>query len=429
MSQIFLQSRTVLLGLLLSSGSFAIFGHGLLGTGSLVTGFLIAVPTVALILLGDWKGFAPNQHDALFGLFVCLVVTSMSMRGSGAAPKDFCLLALSLAAYPAARLNAGKLDLTGLMVVIGVVTLVGTLVTIPALASQWQDQHGKPFVFGEFDSAPLQFSSAMSLFAFVMLARGLSRRSLIFASLLIAIPTAVFAASMVRFSLLALVATLVLAAAIGPRGQRKPIMLMLGVVVVAIVVGLAVRFQATSDYLGFTFNSIDRRPPMVELEPFANCPAVDPNNSMAIRWQLYADAMTMLPRTGLFGIGFGEFARASCITGSEVHNSFLQWGLEFGWPAGFTLVALFALGLGQWWRMRGCMCPALQFALYGLLFSGLIACVYGASSRDSLLFLFLGYVAGLEFRLPRLGAGWKGAAPVERWVASCVHSGDGNPGR
>jgi hypothetical protein len=127
----------------------------------------------------------------------------------------------------------------------------------------------------------------------------------------------------------------------------------------------------------------------------ASCPAVDLTNSIAIRKQLYLDAFAIVPKAGLFGIGMDRFMDASCIKNTEIHNTILQATVEFGWIAGAALAALMILaGLSLWpLAVRD---PEARFALCGLIFIASLSMGHGRISHDALLFMFLGYAAGLR---------------------------------
>ena len=85
----------------------------------------------------------------------------------------------------------------------------------------------------------------------------------------------------------------------------------------------------------------------------------------------------------------------SCIKNTQVHNSLLQTIVEFGWLAGAILSMLFLLALRAARRASRSSQEA-KFVLCGLFFVICMTMAHGHVSYDALLFLFLGYSAGLR---------------------------------
>ena len=413
-----LLDRSTWLGLVLAAGPLAVLAHGALDAGSLVTGLLLAIPIATLLVLGDWRTFSPTRCDVLFGIFVACTAISVAWNGIGA-KKEFCLLLLTLAAYPAARLNGGHFrPMRGFLIVAGVVVAAGTLATIPALLAQWSD-HGKPLVFDQFDAAPAQFMTLLG-FILVVLANGnASPRNALLASLLLAIPVAVFAASVVRYTILALLVTLAVGIILSPPSRRRLSAVILVIVTAATVAGALARHKITATFATQLAAAVEIEQPESpkvgagtavgrSTAPAAelDCPPIDMNNSVAIRRQLHRDAFRLLPEAGLFGLGLDRFIGRGCVPDTEVHNTFLQAAIEFGWIAGVSLVLLtFSVGDARM-RQFARTSPEIRIALCGLVFTILLTLAHGRVSRDIALFLFVGYAAALKRQSSDIAAAW-----------------------
>ncbi|WP_225118036.1 O-antigen ligase family protein [Bradyrhizobium sp. BRP22] len=420
-----LVDRSTWLGLLLAAGPLAVLAHGAFDAGSLVTGLLLATPIAALLVLGDWRTFSPTSCDALFGIFVACIAISLAWNGIGAEPNEFCLLVLTLAAYPAARLNGGHFfPMRGLLILAGAIVAAGTLATIPALLTQWSD-HGKPMVFSQFDAAPAQFTTLLG-FGLLVLANGNSSpRNALLASLLLTIPIAIFAASMVRYTILALLVTLAIGIILSPTSRRRLSATILAIVITATVAGTLARHEMTATFATQLVEAVEiEKPksskvgaagtgradgpsrasaaPAVQLD----CSQIHMNNSVAIRRQLYRDAFRLLPDAGLFGFGLDRFIGLGCVLDTEVHNTFLQAAIEFGWIAGVALVLLTLSVSGAGMRKLARMSPEIRIALCGLTFTILLTLAHGRVSRDITLFLFLGYAAALKKQSIEIAAAW-----------------------
>jgi hypothetical protein len=407
--------RSAWLGILLSTGPIAVFAHGFVAAGPTTTGALFIIATAAPIMTASWHRLSLNVCDAAFAVLIACVALSLITHAAEVSDrKETALLILTLLAYPAARLSPG-LALNGLVVVTSAVTIVGALVTIPALLAQWSALHGKPLVFGQLDSAPTQFATTLAISLIAATSRRLTVRQATWIAIGAAVPTMVFAASMVRFAFLALIATLAIGWLIGPREQCVPTVIIVATVVVAMLAGLATRSSTTAIYLGYAARALGIEPgPSFGSPPYPDatgpmtCATVDLNDSISIRKQLLSDAVSLLPRASLTGIGLDGFLSATCLPGHPVHNSFLQAVVEFGWPAGLALIALVALGLAPNRIAQARTMPSAQFGYCWLIFAALMASMHGRLSRDTMLLLALGFAAALiqqrspvaEARLP-----------------------------
>ncbi|MFB9262220.1 hypothetical protein ACFFWD_03400 [Bradyrhizobium erythrophlei] len=380
--------RATLLGILVSASSLAVLAHGLFGAGSVVTGLLLACPVTLLVALGEWRVVSFNLCDGLFVAFVASVGVSLLVNGHGSDLKELALLVITLGGYLAGRLCGAREIRRGLMMIGSAVMATGALATLIALVEQWSAPHGKPLVFGQFDAAPAQFAMLMGLCLLAWLT-SLSRASgVIVLGLLAMVPAAIFAASMVRFSFVALALAMLVAAVLGPRVQsRKVIAAVAALALFAIVGALALRSQTTRIFVDHAFNAAAGAWSIA-------CDAVDRDNSIAIRGQIYRDALRLLPAAGPFGIGLDGFEARGCIKGIGVHNAFLQVALEFGWLAGFALLALV---ISAWRAVRELapIAPEYRFVAAALVYVAMVSLMHGRISRELVLFLLLGYASRL----------------------------------
>lgn len=400
----------------ISTGPILVIAQGLAGWGAGFTAAYISGSTLALLLLGRWRGFQPNPADILFGLFLCLVAVSMLVHGIAGDEREAVLLFFALAAYPAGRLfRSGNEVPPEFMIIVAAIVAVGTVVSIHPLIDQWQHpspEKPHPLVFGLFGAAPAQFTLVLG---FLMIALGCTRRMtapLLAAAFLLVIPTAVFAASFVRFTFVGIGFALVAAAVFGARSERWQPLTILCVLVVGVVLGNVAR-REIAPRLAPTVSSLTSALVLevrfdtaegaaVGRGSERSCPPVDYSNSIKIRRQLYAEAFALLPRAGLLGIGLDRFMALSCVQDVEVHNTILQAFIEFGWIAGLLLLllALFAV-IGPLSQVRHDL--EARFAACGLLFTGLLTVAHGRISRDALLFFFIGYAASFSRRALHIG--------------------------
>ena len=122
--------------------------------------------------------------------------------------------------------------------------------------------------------------------------------------------------------------------------------------------------------------------------------AVNTRNSVAIRQALARDAIHLIPTAGLVGNGLDSFLRFSCIKAHQVHISFLQWAVEFGWLGGIFFVLLIGMvihRLAPFVKEDG----AIRFILCSLVFVVLVSLAHGRISRDTALFALLGCAVGV----------------------------------
>ena len=108
-----------------------------------------------------------------------------------------------------------------------------------------------------------------------------------------------------------------------------------------------------------------------------------------------ADVIALLPTAGWFGYGLGSFGTLGCLAGFEVHNLFAQAVIEFGWPAGLALVALFGFPLLRLFPIA-CRDPSVRAMLCIFVFFILIGLAHGDISRSLATFAMVGALVGVE---------------------------------
>jgi hypothetical protein len=379
---------------------------------------MVAV-TASLFLFGTRRAFKIETSDIIFGIYVCCIATSFWINGWQDL-KEIALLILTLAAYPACRLFAGDDVRPTFILVTSVVVIVGSLITATELAHQWDDIYGRPIILGLY-AATVNFVISLGFLLIALACTELSRRQITVGCILVFVQTAVFAAAMVRFAFVAIIISLALAALAAPSKRRWPVVAILIALVAAIVTGQLARYESavlTAGYAAKAVRAITGSPAVPPWETNAVIPLpqnleakipeagpkppscamqIDEHDTIAIRLALLADAGYVIRSSGPFGIGMDGFTKLSCVPEREVHNTFLQVSIEFGWIAGAMLLALVSLA---GWNLLPLVRSNLEprFVLCCLVYVSIVDMASGRSSRDGLLFLFLGYATGLYSR-------------------------------
>jgi hypothetical protein len=393
----------------LSTSSILMLGFGMAGSSgnSVLTGALLLGSLLSIGIVCFRRRITLAAVDYLYLAFVATVLLSFLLNGGSSNAKEGLLLAISLAAYPAGRLVTGA-DLAvikpSFLFSIGLIVALGTAATAIALVQQWDHQHGKPIVFGfdASDAAPGNFLQSLSLLILAAVTMfNLTARKTLLISVLIFLPIAIFAASLVRFTFIALAGGLFVALVFAGARQRKHVFTIGLVIFVATATGLAARYAKARIFADFALEKTTgvitwQRPPSCDL-------VINPNNSIAIRKALTLDAFYLIPRAGPVGTGLDSFMDFSCIKNTEVHNSFLQTGVEFGWAGGILLVLAVILV----WRSIAPLARhggAPLFVLCSLSFAILLSMAHGRISRDLIFFVLLGIAGGVveSTRLPSL---------------------------
>lgn len=372
-------ANEIALALLISSNVVVVFAHAWLGASSQFTGVYLVATTGILIVLGRWHSlfFADLLWLGLCGL------VGVSAIQHAPAILECALVILSLAAYPASRGVPGAMQGRAFVLILVVLVGLGSLLTLVAFGTEATKLHGRPLIFGLYDHVLSQFALLLSLLLFAF---ACSRTKIGLVAPIFVAPSAILAAAQVRFVFVALISVLVLGSTIASQ-ERRRFLAIAGLVIASVLLGAIWKRDATVVYAKYAAQSIGAT--ASPSPPDAGCSAVNANNSVDVRLQIYREAIAVLPEAGLLGIGLGRFAQKSCL-GSEVHNTVLQAAIELGIPAGLALVGLIVAVWTSLFRLVGQSFEVL-FALCALSFAVMLSTVYGTLASAGFLFMTLGY--------------------------------------
>ncbi len=363
-------------GIFVSANSVLILLYGIVGmTGNqFITAGVLAAPLIVLM-----RSFRPLPADFLFAAFLAVVVASVITNGRTTTDREYALLTITLAAYPACRAFGNRFDHSFFVYITGAIVAAGTLLTAWAIV---YDQSGeiKPLVFG-FHEGPTVFLMSLCFLIFALVSINLSWRKLLMIGILIAFPSFVFAAAMVRHPFIALCLTLAALAMFD--GRRRYSVAIFGVICLSLSIGLASRPGKSSKLVELVVQNA--------LKPTATC---DSGDTVAYRLILTKEALAMIPTVGLVGAGVGSFAKQSC-NKSFPHNIVLQTAAELGVAAALILIGLFGSALVSVTR-RVRFDPVARFVFAGLVFTGLEFLMSGSLTNAAPLFGFMGWSVGLE---------------------------------
>jgi hypothetical protein len=210
---------------------------------------------------------------------------------------------------------------------------------------------------------------------------------------------------MVRFSLFAILASSALYFVLSARERKFAVMLFV-VLVASIGMGWVARSASAKLYAAYTLEELSGGSLSTELEswkglkpsyeaernPQANslsCQSINTRNSVAIRKQLFSNALYLMPRVGLTGSGLMSFGQLACFKDLSPHNDLLQATVEFGWLAGAAFLAMITLTPILLFK------PArsdrdMRFLFLLCAFMIMLGMIYGQISRDLSLFMALG---------------------------------------
>ncbi len=318
----------------------------------------------------------------------------------GESTKEYLILIASLAGYIACRsLLAEDAPVVRSVFerVTAAIVLLGAVFTADEIFRQWNGPPGKPFVFG-FNAAGTYFMMSLSLLilALVTVDKPRPERTAIVCAVIF-LPTAIFAAAMVRFTFIALAGSLLVAMIMAESGRRWHVLAVGFTIFFAVIAGLGARYSTTKIYATYVLEQpVETGAGATEM-PSCRL-TVNTRNSIAIRQALARDAMHLIPTAGLLGTGLDSFLRFSCIKAHQVHISVLQWAVEFGWLGGTFFVMLIGIVIHRvapYAKGDG----AIRFILCSLVFLVLVSLAHGRASRDSALFALLGCAVGVaDFR-------------------------------
>lgn len=379
------------LAIIVSSGSIIVIASG----GPLITASILVGSILAAAALNRYRDFRIIDIDLLFAIFCFAIVASFALNGYGDL-KEAGLLFLSLVAYLVGRFAPTGMRRTSFTLVTAVIVCIGAGATFISLATQ-EVALFKPIVFGS-DHSAIVFLSSLSFLIIALASTEMNQRRATVVAMLLVPPLGIFAAAQVRFTFVALAATMVSMLLLSRRGQRQFSFAICLVIVLAVGIGLASRLQTTSTYLKLILepNSITTREDSLQgaLPATACLGGASAGNSFAARKVLLRDALKAIPSSGFFGTGLASFPSMTCVPNAEPHNSFLQATIEFGWLGGLALLGLAVFALGRLVPLVRTDSEA-RFVFGSLVFVVVLDLAHGILSRDTLLFLIAGYAARL----------------------------------
>jgi hypothetical protein len=379
------------LGIIVSSGSIIVMASG----GPLVTASILVGSILAAAALNRYSDFRIIDIDLLFAILCFAIVVSLALKGYSD-PKEAGLLFLSLLAYPVGRFAPIGMRRTSFTFATAVIVCIGAVATLISLATQTVALF-KPIVFGS-DHSAIVFLVSLGFLIIALASTEMNQRRAIVIAMFLTLPLGIFAAAQVRFTFVALAVTMVSMLLLSRRGQRSFSFVICFAMVLAAGIGLASRFQTTSAYLKQILDPTTITTGEESLQaarPATAClGGASAGNSFVVRKVLLRDALKAIPSSGFFGTGLASFPSMTCVPNAEPHNSFLQATIEFGWVGGFALLGLAVVALGRLVPLVRTDSEA-RFVFGSLVFVAVLDLAHGILSRDTLLFLFIGYAARL----------------------------------
>jgi hypothetical protein len=392
----------------LAGGGVIVLMFGIAGVrgNSAVTGTYIVASLAVVGCFALRNRIVLSFYDVFYLGFLASVIASCSRIEGALDLKEACLLAASLAAYPIGRcLSPSHVAAirNACFWLCGAIVLTGALATANVLLTL--KDGSRPSVLG-IDSAVTLLSMSFGYFviSFMCMDRNKSRDA--FALALISFSNFVFAAAMVRFTLIATLIVVFVAMTASICRKDRILALLFAVLVLSSCAGLASRPLGTAHFVGkvieenlvvpisaFSLGKSGRSVVGPETMPGECLANVAGQDSVTIRKALLVDGLSFLPKTGILGLGLDGYSIAGCVKGYPPHNDFIQATIEFGWLGGigFALLALWPLTslFALSWRDRD---ATFVFSLCLFLVS--LSCVYGRISREVPLFLVLGLAVG-----------------------------------
>lgn len=421
-------------------------GIGLPGS-SVITALALSIPVVALIGIGllDRRSFRLSILDVLFLLFLTsMLIASIQHRGIVEIKEVGLFVVCCILAYVAGRMTSlSKLTVAPryTLAMSALVVVTACIATVPELYKVWSIVEKRPMIFGFEHSANL-FAMTLGplVYGFVCSRARCNSFQSTAVLVLICLATAVFVASLVRYTFVAILvsAGLMLAVCIATKDREKIFRITLATIaiVLGISFGLAARYSSVHSFAKAAVQEYDESGPSshkVEIVavpelilPSANfsrssasagnaaviedqlppsCKTeVSPENSVLIRRSLYRDAFYFVPNAGFFGIGLDNFKHATCIKGHQVHNIYLQAIIEAGWVGGAALLSLTIcpfLFLSKLLRLPNASEPSTMiFLLANFGFAALLGLAHGTISRELCYFLCAGAISAAVSRWP-----------------------------
>jgi hypothetical protein len=387
------------LAVLISYNACLILGFGFFGSqgNSIVTGSLLFGLPLLLFLFSHRKITRIQPPDFIFaGLLTAAALSFLLNPHETNSTKEHLLLLAALAGYIACRPVLAEdvaVARSAFERVTAAIVLVGAVFTAAEIFDQWDGPPGKPFVFG-FNAAGTYFMASLGFLVIALVTVDKpSRKRTALVCALIFLPTAIFAAAMVRFAFIALAGSLFVAMILAERGKRWHVAAVAFTIFLAVAGGLGARYNAARTYASYILEQTVEIGPGAIGMPSCNL-AVNMRNSIAIREALAKDAIYLIPTAGLVGTGLDSFMRFTCIKAHEVHVSVLQAAVEFGWIGGTLWALLMSVTIYRLAPLAK-RNAAARFILCSLVFAILLSLAHGRISRDNTLFALLGAAIGV----------------------------------
>jgi hypothetical protein len=390
---------------------------GLHGNGVFTASFLCLI-VAGVAFFSPVRNLRLSALDIPLLVFLVCAAISFAMNPLAASVKELILFAITMSAYFAGRLLTKDhipILKQACFWLSGFIVFLGTAVTLPFLVLNWMaGQLGRPFVFG-FDNAATAFSVSLGFLVIAISTSEPNRRlsRLLLTTIApISISAVALAASMVRFSLLAIIASSGLCFLISGR-ERKFSLILFVVLAASVATGWFARPDNAKMYAAYTFEnfvgdnfvgdlvpstlkswySSAARPPSYEAErnpqPSTDCLRVNTNDSIAIRKQLLFDGLDLMPRAGLVGFGLKSFGKLGCFKDMSPHNDLFQAIIEFGWLGGAAFATMISLAPVLLFS-RALWDRDMRFLFLLCAFMIMLSMSYGDLVRELSLFMTMG---------------------------------------
>jgi hypothetical protein len=417
-----------------------IFGWLGLPGNSVATASLLAFLTVGLCGLGflSRSAFHLSVLDVLFGLLLIpVVITGFQFHAVIEIREAELFVICGILAYVAGRsTDLEKLrEVPRYTLVISVaVVAVTCAATIPELYRVWSIAEKRPIVLG-FEHAVNLFAMTLAPLIFGFVYSHTDWRSIQSWAVVILIyfATALFVASLVRYTFAAIIVSIGFLLVVSIITQNAAKTYCLGLVMTAVVLGISsglmARYSSVYSFAAEALQDSDdsrgreveikKRPELalgpnlkfLRVDEFASDHAVTPeqlppscktevstSNSVSIRRALYQDSFYFVPRSGPLGIGLDNFKKVTCLKDLQVHNIYLQAIIEAGWLGGGALIALAFSPFFYLPRLIRSMDPSelstCMFLIVGFGFAALLGLAHGTLNRELTFFLALGAISG-----------------------------------
>lgn len=373
-----------------------------------------SVMTVSWIVFGEmailalsWRMLTLGLPDFIFAGFSASMLLSIILSYDPSLISEYARFLICVpAAYAAGRtLSRPAIARTPdvMLIVSGVIVLFSVLAILQSLIAGDLDGKNRSPIFG-FHHAPNVLAAASGCLAISFIYSSVRKRSVLSFAIhaLIFVACAAFVASLVRFTFLAVLATVI--CTIGwllfmrqrERAARAALVLLVCSTSCAAAVYLrpfgVINYtkEAAADVRAALTGPISTSATSAAKPPSCT-DDVRADHSVELRAYLLKDAIFFLPTSGFMGYGLGSFPSLTCLTGYQVHNIFLQTIIEAGWVTGSLLLALvliLAAGL--------ILNPAAGFLLSSMIFYIILGMGHGSIAIALPLFLVAGAAAAMK---------------------------------